>query len=80
MTLVEVLDVSILEVDEGSVQVKSTNGDTHLGGDDVDQAVIEWLLATFKKENGIDISKDNVIKIEGCCRNREKGIVIFALY
>jgi len=54
-------DVSILEVDEGFVQVKSTNGDTHLGGDDVDQAVIEWLLATFKKENGIDISKDKMV-------------------
>ena len=54
-------DVSILEVDEGFVQVKSTNGDTHLGGDDVDQVVIEWLLAKFKKENGIDISADKMV-------------------
>ena len=54
-------DVSILEVDEGFVQVKSTNGDTRLGGDDIDQILIEWLLKTFKKENGIDISSDKMV-------------------
>ena len=52
-------DISILEVDEeGTFQVKSTNGDTHLGGDDFDQRVIDWLLAEFKKDQGIDLSKD----------------------
>jgi molecular chaperone DnaK len=48
-------DVSILEVDEGFVEVKSTNGDTHLGGDDVDQVVIDWLVAEFKKEHNLEI-------------------------
>ena len=50
-------DVSILEVDEGFVEVKSTNGDTHLGGDDVDKVVIEWLVAEFKKEHNLEIFK-----------------------
>ena len=48
-------DVSILEVDEGFVEVKSTNGDTHLGGDDVDKVVINWLVAEFKKEHNLEI-------------------------
>jgi molecular chaperone DnaK len=51
-------DISILEVGDGVVEVKSTNGDTHLGGDNVDQKVIEWLLAEFKKDQGVDLSKD----------------------
>jgi len=51
-------DISILEVGEGVVEVKSTNGDTHLGGDNIDQKVIEWLLAEFKKDQGIDLAKD----------------------
>jgi molecular chaperone DnaK len=51
-------DVSILEVGDGVVEVLSTNGDTHLGGDNVDEVLIEWLTATFKSESGIDISKD----------------------
>ncbi len=51
-------DISILEVGEGVVEVKSTNGDTHLGGDNVDQKIIEWLLAEFKKDQGIDLSRD----------------------
>ncbi len=51
-------DISILEVGQGVVEVKSTNGDTHLGGDNVDQKVIEWLLAEFKKDQGIDLAKD----------------------
>ena len=51
-------DISILEVGDGVVEVLSTNGDTHLGGDNVDQKVIEWLLAEFKKDQGVDLSKD----------------------
>jgi molecular chaperone DnaK len=54
-------DVSILEVDAGLVEVKSTNGDTHLGGDDVDQVLIQWLLSTFKKEHGIDLTNDKMV-------------------
>jgi molecular chaperone DnaK len=51
-------DISILEVGEGVVEVKSTNGDTHLGGDNIDQRVIDWILAEFKKDQGVDLSKD----------------------
>jgi molecular chaperone DnaK len=51
-------DISILEIGEGVFEVKSTNGDTHLGGDDYDQKVIDWLVGEFKKEQGIDLSKD----------------------
>ncbi|HEY7935761.1 MAG TPA: molecular chaperone DnaK [Candidatus Limnocylindrales bacterium] len=51
-------DISILELGEGVFEVKATNGDTHLGGDDFDQRVIEWLLAEFKKDQGIDLRKD----------------------
>ncbi len=54
-------DISILEVGDSVVEVKSTNGDTHLGGDDVDQVLIEWMVATFKKDTGIDISKDKMV-------------------
>jgi len=53
-------DISILEVGEGVVEVKSTNGDTHLGGDNIDQRVIEWIVSEFKKEQGIDLSKDRM--------------------
>lgn len=53
-------DISILEVGEGVVEVKATNGDTHLGGDDIDQRVQDWLVAEFKKESGIDLSKDKM--------------------
>lgn len=51
-------DISILEVSEDTVEVKSTNGDTHLGGDDFDQKVIHWILDEFKKQEGLDLSKD----------------------
>ncbi len=51
-------DISILELAEGVFEVKATNGDTHLGGDDFDQRVIEWLVAEFKRDQGIDLSKD----------------------
>lgn len=53
-------DVSILELDDGVFQVKSTNGDTHLGGDDFDQKVMQWIMAEFKKEQGIDVSSDKL--------------------
>ncbi len=53
-------DVSILEVSEDTVEVKSTNGDTHLGGDDFDQVIIQWLLDEFKKDQGIDLSQDEL--------------------
>jgi molecular chaperone DnaK len=53
-------DISILEVGEGVVEVKSTNGDTHLGGDDLDQRVMEWLIAEFKKAEGLDLGKDRM--------------------
>jgi molecular chaperone DnaK len=51
-------DISVLELAEGVFEVKSTNGDTHLGGDDFDQRVIDWLVTEFKKDQGIDLSKD----------------------
>ncbi|MGH9816821.1 MAG: molecular chaperone DnaK, partial [Candidatus Acidiferrales bacterium] len=53
-------DISILEVGEGVVEVKATAGDTHLGGDDIDQRIVEYLIAEFKKDQGIDISKDRM--------------------
>ncbi|MBI4289188.1 MAG: molecular chaperone DnaK [Chloroflexi bacterium] len=53
-------DISILELGEGTFQVKSTAGNTHLGGDDFDQRVVEWLIAEFKKDNGIDLGKDRM--------------------
>ncbi len=53
-------DISILEVGEGVVEVKSTNGDTHLGGDDLDQRLIEWLVEEFRRDQGIDLSKDRM--------------------
>jgi molecular chaperone DnaK len=53
-------DVSILEVGEGVVEVKATNGDTHLGGDDLDQRIIDWMIAEFRKSDGIDLGKDRM--------------------
>src|SRR5687767_11584168 len=53
-------DISVLEVGEGVVEVKATNGDTHLGGDDLDDRIIEWLAAEFKQAEGIDLSKDRM--------------------
>src|SRR5882757_3711615 len=53
-------DISVLEVGSGVVEVKSTNGDTHLGGDDVDQKIVDWLIDEFKKEHGIDLGKDKM--------------------
>src|SRR3982074_860238 len=53
-------DISILEVGDGVVEVKATNGDTHLGGDDLDQRVIDWIAAEFKRSEGIDLGKDRM--------------------
>lgn len=53
-------DISILEVGEGVVEVKSTNGDTHLGGDDIDERLIQWIVDEFKKDQGIDLSQDKM--------------------
>ncbi|HZM60340.1 MAG TPA: molecular chaperone DnaK [Vicinamibacterales bacterium] len=53
-------DISILEVGEGVVEVKATNGDTHLGGDNLDQRIIEWIVSEFKKTDGIDLSRDRM--------------------
>ena len=53
-------DISILELGDGVFEVKSTNGDTHLGGDNFDQVVMQWLIDTFKKDSGIDLSKDKM--------------------
>ncbi len=53
-------DVSVLEVGDGVIEVKATNGDTHLGGDDLDQRIIEWMIQEFKKDQGIDLSTDKM--------------------
>lgn len=53
-------DVSVLEMGDGVFEVKATNGDTHLGGDDFDHRIIEWILETFQKDSGIDLSKDTI--------------------
>ena len=53
-------DISILELGDGVFEVKATNGDTHLGGDDIDQVIIDWLVTEFKKEQGIDLSRDSM--------------------
>ncbi len=53
-------DISVLEVGEGVVEVKSTNGDTHLGGDDVDDKLIDWIVEEFKKDQGIDLTSDKM--------------------
>src|SRR2546430_959525 len=53
-------DISILDVGEGVVEVKSTNGDTHLGGDNIDQRLMDWIIGEFKRDQGIDLSKDKM--------------------
>ena len=58
-------DISILEVGEGVIEVKSTNGDTHLGGDNLDQRIVDWLIAEFKNETGLDLhSKGNEMALQ----------------
>src|SRR5437588_8840209 len=54
-------DVSILDMGEGAVEVLATNGDTHLGGDNIDQDIMDWLIAEFKKDTGLDVSKDKMV-------------------
>jgi molecular chaperone DnaK len=54
-------DISVLEIGENIVEVKSTNGDTHLGGDNIDQKLIDWIIDEFKKDQGIDLSKDKMV-------------------
>jgi molecular chaperone DnaK len=54
-------DISILDMGDGAVEVLATNGDTHLGGDNIDQRVMEWLIAEFKKDTGLDVSKDKMV-------------------
>src|SRR6185503_11835981 len=54
-------DISVLEVGDGVVEVVSTNGDTHLGGDDFDATVIQWLIDEFRRDTGIDVSKDKMV-------------------
>ena len=54
-------DVSILDMGDGAVEVLATNGDTHLGGDNIDQRIMDWLITEFKKDNGIDLSKDKMV-------------------
>ncbi len=53
-------DISILDIGDGVFEVKATNGDTHLGGDDFDRAIMEWMIAEFKREQGVDLSKDTM--------------------
>ena len=65
-------DISILEVGEGVVEVKATAGDTHLGGDDIDNRIVDWLAAEFKKDQGIDVSKDRMA-IQRLKEAAEKG-------
>src|SRR5271169_5212719 len=69
-------DISILEVGDGVVEVKSTNGDTHLGGDNIDQRVIDWLITEFKKDQGIDVSKDTMA-LQRLKEAAEKAIMSF---
>ena len=58
-------DVSILEVGDGVIEVKSTNGDTHLGGDNLDQRIVDWLISEFKSESGLDLtSKGNEMALQ----------------
>ena len=56
----DTFDISILEVGDGVTEVKSTNGDTHLGGDNIDQRLVDWLLGEFKKDEGVDLSRDRM--------------------
>ena len=65
-------DVSVLEIGDGVFEVLATNGDTHLGGDDLDQVIIDWLVAEFKKEQGVDLARSNGWSaIKGSCRKRK---------
>jgi molecular chaperone DnaK len=65
------LDVSIMELGDGVFEVKSTSGDTHLGGTDMNQAVIDWMVEEFKKEQGVDLTQDPMANAEGEGGRRE---------
>jgi molecular chaperone DnaK len=67
-------DISILELGDGVFEVKSTDGDTHLGGDDFDQVIIEWLAEEFKKDEGVDLRKrsDGFAAFERSCRKSQR--------
>ena len=66
-------DISILEVGDGVVEVKSTNGDTHLGGDNIDQRIIEWIIAEFKKENRASTSRKDQMALQRLKEAAEKA-------
>ena len=70
-------DISILEVGQGVVEVKATNGDTHLGGDNLDQRIMNWIVESFKKDQGIDLSKDRMAlqRMKGSGRKGKDGTV-----
>ena len=63
-------DISILEIGDGVIEVKATNGDTHLGGDDFDAVIVDYIVSEFKKENGVDLKADTqaLSKSSRCCR------------
>src|SRR5215475_16117946 len=69
-------DISILEIDEGVFQVLSTNGDTHLGGDDFDQVLIDYVAGEFQKQNGIDLRKDPMAlqRLKEACEQAKKDL------
>lgn len=69
-------DISILEINDGVIEVKSTNGDTHLGGDDIDQCLVAYLVENFKKEQGIDLSKDKMAlqRLNEACEKAKKEL------
>ena len=72
-------DISILELGDGVFEVKSTNGDTHLGGDDFDQKVINWIADEFNKSDGIDLCKDPMAlqRLREAAENDKKRIIQF---
>ena len=70
-------DISILELGDGVFEVKSTNGDTHLGGDDFDHVIIDWLAEEFEREEGVDLRKDPMAlqRFKRSCRESEDRVV-----
>jgi len=72
-------DVSVLDVSEDTVEVKATNGDTHLGGDDFDRVIIDWILSEFKKQEGIDLSKD-ALALQRIKDAAERGRLMFQFW
>ncbi len=71
-------DISILEVGEGVIEVKSTNGDTHLGGDNLDQRIVDWLIGEFKSDTGLDLhAKGNEMALQRLKDAAEKAELSF---